>query len=178
MAARETSAADNFLANKPASDGVGLLDHYEKMWEEIAKVLSDCPNVIELEPMNEPFMGSIARNAFGLGTMKMMEKNPAFDLARPDLIPPEQAAEFMQIVASQLLDFDRTTLMDFYRRMQRAIQKTGDLIRHMNGIVEKYLWGSAYCEYRPGMEKDGHFPAFRPGEMRLQRGFLRRNPAA
>ena len=82
------------------------------------------------------------------------------------------------IVASQLLDFDRTTLMDFYRRMQRAIQKTGDLIRHMNGIVEKYLWGSAYCEYRPGMEKDGHFPAFRPGEMRLQRGFFRRNPAA
>ena len=239
-------AADNFWANKPASDGVGLLDHYEKMWEEIAKVLSDCPNVIGLEPMNEPFMGSIARNAFGLGTMKMMEKNPFFDLARPDLIPPEQAAEFMQIVASQLLDFDRTTLMDFYRRMQRAIQKTsdlpiitggniycstdvptgierlegtmqiygphgydsvvdsdryesfsrenveclyagkresqlklqlptiaaewgafpskdftGDLIRHMNGIIEKYLWGSAYCEYRPGMEKDEHFSALR-----------------
>ena len=24
---------------------------------------------------------------------------------------------------------------------------------HIVGILEKYLWGSAYCEYHPGMEK-------------------------
>ena len=34
---------------------------------------------------------------------------------------------------------------------------TNGLIRHMNGILEKNLWGSAYCEYRPGMEKDANF---------------------
>ncbi len=237
-------AADNFWANKEAEDGIGLLDHYEHMWEEIARVFADCDNVIGLEPMNEPFMGSLAREAFGLGTMEMMKKNPQFDLSRPDLIPPEQAAEFMGIVATRLMDFDKTTLMDFYRRMQRAIQKhsklnivtggniycstdvptgmerlegigqiyaphgydsvvdsdryeayskenvarvfagkrqsqerlqlptiigewgafpsrdfTNDLIRFMNSILEENLWGSAYCEYRPGQENDAHFSA-------------------
>ena len=237
-------AADNFWANKPAEDGVGLLDHYEHMWEEIARIFADCDNVIGLEPMNEPFMGSLAREAFGLGTMEMMKKNPQFDLNRPDLIPPEQAAEFMGIVAQRLMEFDKTTLMNFYRRMQRAIQKhstlnivtggniycstdvptgmerlegigqiyaphgydsvvdsdryeayskenvarvftgkrqsqerlqlptiigewgafpsrefTNDLIRFMNGILEENLWGSAYCEYHPGQEKDSHFSA-------------------
>lgn len=236
-------AADNFWANKPAEDGVGLLDHYEAMWEEIARIFGNCPNVIGLEPMNEPFMGSLARASFGEATMKMMAKNPAFDLAKPEQIPPEQAAEFMGLVAEKFLEFDRTTLMDFYRRMERAIRRrsgkpivtggniycstdvptgierletaqiygphgydsvvdsdryesfskenveriylhkhqaqkrlglptiasewgafpsrdfTNDLIRHMNGIVEKYLWGSAYCEYRPGMESDPNFSA-------------------
>ena len=235
-------AADNFWANKPAEDGIGLLDHYEKMWERIAEVFADCRNVIGLEPMNEPFMGSIARNAFGLAAMKMLEKNPQFNIERPDLVKPEEAQEYMAIVSSQLLDFDRTTLMDFYRRMQRAIRKTSDLpiitggniycssdvptgierlegigqiygphgydsvvdsdrydayskenvrrvfagkresqlrlklptiagewgafpskdftndlIRFMNGILEEYLWGSAYCEYRPGKENDPNF---------------------
>ena len=237
-------AADNFWANKAAEDGVGLLDHYERMWEEIARIFAGCPNVIGLEPMNEPFMGSLAREAFGFGTMEMLKKNPRFDLNHPDLIPPEQAAEFMGIVASHLMEFDKTTLMDFYRRMQRAIQKhsklnivtggniycstdvptgmerlkgigqiyaphgydsvvdsdrydayskdnvvqvfmgkrqgqdrlqlptiigewgafpsrefTNDLIRFMNHILEENLWGSAYCEYRPGQENDAHFSA-------------------
>lgn len=236
-------AADNFWANKPAEDGVGLLDHYAAMWKEIARTFDGCPNVIGFEPMNEPFMGSLARAAFGDATMKMTEENPAFDLAKPELIPPEQAAEFMGLVAAKFLEFDRTTLMDFYRRMERAIRRhsgkpvvtggniycstdvptgierletaqiygphgydsvvdsdryesfskenveriylhkrqdqerlglptiasewgafpsrdfTNDLIRHMNGIVEKYLWGSAYCEYRPGMEDDPNFTA-------------------
>lgn len=40
---------------------------------------------------------------------------------------------------------------------------TGDLIRHMNGILERYLWGDAYCEYHPGMENDQHFDALRRG---------------
>ncbi len=239
-------AADNFWANKPAEDGVGLLDHYEAMWERIAAVFADCPNVIGLEPMNEPFMGSLAREAFGAATMAMMQKNPQFDLARPDLISPEENIEFMRIVSEKLVHFDQTTLMDFYRRIQRAIQKTSDLaiitggniycstdvptgierlpgigqiyaphgydsvvdsdrydaystenvarvfagkrqsqerlglptivgewgafpskpftndlIRFMNRILEENLWGSAYCEYRPGMEKDGNFIALR-----------------
>lgn len=235
-------AADNFWANKPAEDGVGLLDHYSAMWEKIAQTFADCVNVIGFEPMNEPFMGSIAREAFGLATQKMMEKNPAFDLSKPEVISLEENIEFMGIVGERFLEFDRTTLMDFYRRMQAAVRKysdkpvvtggniycstnlptgierlddgnqiyaphgydsvvdsdryesfskenvellyeekrrgqerlglptvvgewgafpsaefTGDLIRHMNGIIEKNLWGSAYCEYRPVMETNPNF---------------------
>lgn len=140
-------AADNFWANKEAEDGIGLLDHYEHMWEEIARVFAPCDNVIGLEPMNEPFMGSLAREAFGLGNVEMLKKNPQFDLGRPDLIPPEQAAEFMGIVASRLMNFDKTTLMDFYRRMQRAIQKHSKL-----NIV---TGGNIYCstDVPTGMEQ-------------------------
>lgn len=235
-------AADNYWANAPAEDGVGLLDHYSAMWEKIAETFADCPNVIGFEPMNEPFMGSIAREAFGHATRKMMEKNPSFDLAKPETISLEEQAAFMGIVSERFLEFDRTTLMNYYRRMQAAIRKysdkpivtggniycstniptgierladgnqiyaphgydsvvdstryesfsktnvellyeekrrgqerlglpaivgewgafpsaefTNDLIKHMNGILEKNLWGSAYCEYRPGMESDVNF---------------------
>ncbi len=238
-------AADNFWANKPAEDGAGLLDHYSAMWEKIAELFDGCNNIIGFEPMNEPFMGSIAREAFGLATRKMMKKNPAFDLAKPESVSMEDQIEFMGIVSERFLEFDRTTLMDFYRRIQKAIRKhsskavvtggniycstniptglerlgkdgeqiyaphgydsvadsdryesfskqnvellyeekrraqdrlglptiasewgafpsrdfTNDLIRHMNGILEKNLWGSAYCEYRPGMENDPNFSA-------------------
>ena len=237
-------AADHFWANAPASDGVGLLDHYSAMWERIAEVFADCVNIIGFEPMNEPFMGSVAREAFGAATRKMLEKNPSFDLSHPESISQEEQAAFMEEVSRYFLEFDRTTLMAFYRRMQEAVAKhsdkpmitggniycstniptgmerlaggnqiyaphgydsvvdsdryesfsrenvehlfaekrrgqdrlglptiigewgafpsadfTNDLIRHMNGIVEKNLWGSAYCEYRPGMETDGNFAA-------------------
>ncbi|MCI8711894.1 MAG: glycoside hydrolase family 5 protein [Ruminococcus sp.] len=239
-------AADNFWADKPAEDGIGLLRHYEAMWEKIAEVFDDCDNVIGFEPMNEPFMGSLARESFGAATVQMTRKYPAFDMNHPENIPPEQAAEFMALVGERFLEFDRTTLMDFYRRMQKAIRKhsdkplitggniycstdvptgierlddglqiyaphgydsvvdseryesfskenverlyqgkresqerlhlptiaaewgafpskgfTNDLIAHMNGIIEKNLWGSAYCEYHPGMESDPNFTALR-----------------
>lgn len=234
-------AADNFWANKPAADGVGLLDHYSNMWSEIAQVFDACPNVLGFEPMNEPFMGSVARESFGAASMAMAQKNPNFSLAHPEDISPQEQAEFMGMIAQRFVEFDRTTLMDFYRRIEKAIrchsQKplitggnifcstdlptgiqrlngpqifaphgydsvvdsdrydsfskenvehlyqgkrqdqnrlglpvivgewgafpskpfTNDLIRHMNGILEKNLWGDTYCEYRPGMEQDNNF---------------------
>lgn len=242
-------AADNFWANKEAEDGTGLLDHYEKMWERIAMHLDGCSNIIGWEPMNEPFMGSLARNAFGIATMKTKEQFPQFDLADPADVTPEQQALFMGYVTEQLQEFDRTTLMDFYYRMERAVRKYSDkplvtggniysssnvrtgigrlaqteevsgkqiyaphgydsvvdsdryenfskenverlfadkrssqeelklplivgewgafpskaftngLIRHMNGILEKYLWSSTYWDYHPGMEEDENFTA-------------------
>lgn len=237
-------AADNFWANATASDGVGLLDHYEAMWERIAEIFADCDNVIGFEPMNEPFMGRIARESFGAATMKMMEKYPSFDMNKPEVIPPEQAAEFMGYVAERFLVFDRDTLMPFYRRMEAAVRRhsdkalvtggniycstdlptgierlesgnqiyaphgydsvvdsdryenfsqenvirlyegkrrsqerlglptiaaewgafpsasfTNDLIRQMNLILEKNLWGSAYCEWRPVQTRDPNFTA-------------------
>ena len=227
-------AADNFWADIEAADGIGLLGHYAKMWEQIARYLDDYENIIGWEPMNEPFMGSLARNAFGAATMKMKEQVPQFDLSRPMDITPKQQALFMGYVTERLQEFDRTVLMDFYRRMWEAVSRysrkplvtggniyssstvrtgirrlddsaaaegiqiyaphgydsvvdsdryenfskenverlfadkrssqeelglplivgewgafpskgfTNDLIRHMNGILEKYLWGSAY----------------------------------
>jgi endoglycosylceramidase len=51
-------AFDNFWANKPVSDGIGVQDHYAKMWQHIAKRFSGNNTVIGYDIMNEPFNGT------------------------------------------------------------------------------------------------------------------------
>lgn len=36
---------------------------------------------------------------------------------------------------------------------------TGDLIRHMNGILEEYQWSSTYWQYLPGLDTDQNYAA-------------------
>ena len=55
------TAFDNFWANAPASDGIGLQDHYAQMWQHIAKRYANNPTVIGYDLMNEPFPGSAAQ---------------------------------------------------------------------------------------------------------------------
>ncbi|HUH45947.1 MAG TPA: cellulase family glycosylhydrolase [Arenibacter sp.] len=52
---------DNFWLNKPASDGIGLQDHYAALWQHIAKRYADNSTVIGYDIMNEPFPGSVAQ---------------------------------------------------------------------------------------------------------------------
>jgi endoglycosylceramidase len=51
-------AFDNFWANKPVSDGVGVQDHYAKMWQHVAKRFAGNNTVIGYDIMNEPFNGT------------------------------------------------------------------------------------------------------------------------
>ncbi|MCM4172387.1 hypothetical protein DHD32_12910 [Arenibacter sp. TNZ] len=51
---------DNFWLNKPASDGIGLQDHYASLWQHIAKRYVDNSTIIGFDIMNEPFPGSSA----------------------------------------------------------------------------------------------------------------------
>ncbi|NPA37654.1 MAG: glycoside hydrolase family 5 protein [Chlorobi bacterium] len=53
---------DNFWNNTPAPDGTGLQDHYAKMWQYIAKRYAGNNTVLGYDIMNEPFVGSEARN--------------------------------------------------------------------------------------------------------------------
>ena len=258
------NAADAFWANAPAPDGVGLLDHYEAMWGHLAARFADCRAVIGFEPMNEPFMGRLAREAFGEATMKVREDFPAFDLARPDDISLEERMRFQAIVTERFLAWDKATLMPFYQRMRRAIRKhsdialaTGgniycsafftsgieritdesgaidpqqiyaphgydsvvnteryeafsrsnvealyadkratqerlglpvivgewgcfpdrefanDLIRHMQGILEQYLWGSTYWAHEDGLESNPNYAALERGYPAEVAGILR-----
>ena len=50
---------------------------------------------------------------------------------------------------------------------------TNDLIRHMNGILEQYLWSSTYWQWMPGIENDPNYsdlsrayPMVTAGELR------------
>ncbi|MFV0590261.1 MAG: cellulase family glycosylhydrolase [Draconibacterium sp.] len=57
------TAFDNFWGNKPASDGVGIQDHYANLWKYIADRYADNPTVIGYDIFNEPFAGSSAKYA-------------------------------------------------------------------------------------------------------------------
>jgi endoglycosylceramidase len=51
-------AFDHFWNNSPASDGLGLQDHYAMAWKFIAQRFSNHPGVLGYDIMNEPFNGS------------------------------------------------------------------------------------------------------------------------
>lgn len=50
---------DNFWANRAASDGVGLQDHYAFAWRELVLRLCDHPALVGYDLMNEPSPGSL-----------------------------------------------------------------------------------------------------------------------
>jgi endoglycosylceramidase len=53
-------ALDNFWANAPAPDGVGVQEHYARAWAHLAHRYADESTVIGYDIMNEPFPGSMA----------------------------------------------------------------------------------------------------------------------
>lgn len=241
-------AADNFWANKEAADGVGLLEHYEAMWEHIADRFKKYTNVIGFEPMNEPYMGSIAPQAFDMAFTAIKQINPDFDIADLKKATAEERGIMEKIMTEQFVKFDKEILMPFYNRILRAIRRvsskalvtggniysssfvktgieritdgngnidtqqiyaphgydsvvdsdhyedfnkehvnhifaqkhasqeelqlpvivgewgafpskdfTNDLIGHMTGILEEYLWSSTYWVYYQGMENDSNY---------------------
>lgn len=58
-------ALDHFWDNTPASDGIGLQDHYAAMWKHAAAFFADCTNIIGYDMMNEPYPGSSGQEVFG-----------------------------------------------------------------------------------------------------------------
>ena len=54
------TALDNFWANTPAADGLGIQEHYANAWAHLARRYAHEPAVIGFDLMNEPFPGSSA----------------------------------------------------------------------------------------------------------------------
>ena len=55
-------AFDNFWANSPASDKIGIQDHYASMWKQVAERFAGNTGVIGYDIMNEPFNGTNGSN--------------------------------------------------------------------------------------------------------------------
>jgi len=49
---------DNFWANKPGPDGVGVQDRFAMAWGKLAERFADNPHVVGYDILNEPFIGS------------------------------------------------------------------------------------------------------------------------
>jgi endoglycosylceramidase len=87
---------DNFWANKPVSDGVGVQDHYINMWRQIAKRFSKYDNVIGYDIMNEPFNGSEANAIMPL----ILKEYAALQVEESGQTPPTED-ELMMIWANE-----------------------------------------------------------------------------
>ncbi|MDE0855827.1 MAG: cellulase family glycosylhydrolase [Nevskia sp.] len=86
----------DFWADKPAADGVGIQTRFHSLWAHTAKLINASPsawNVMGLDPINEPNPGS----------------------GYPTCIP-----------AASCPAFETSQLTDFYRRVSTAIRGAGD----------------------------------------------------
>jgi len=111
-------AFENFWANKPASDGIGVQDHYAAAWRHVAERYADNPAVIGYDLMNEPFPGGLILQGQGL----MIGK--AAELLKAELGDAAPTAE--QIIGMWLDAAGRSELMqymnnlDFYTQLVDA----------------------------------------------------------
>lgn len=136
-------AFDNFWKNTPASDGVGLQDHYIFLWKTLAKRYAASPSVAGFDVMNEPFMGSDGMKVFP----KLLEGYASVIAQRTGQIPSEAdmvdmwGNEEKRVAALASLNnkeeygailnhafepvrvFEQGPLSDFYQRVRDAIRE-------------------------------------------------------
>ncbi len=136
------AAFDNFWANKPGPDGVGLQDHYAALWQRIAARYAESATVLGYDLMNEPFVGSEAAKVLVMLLPKVVEilKGESggvaglLDLAAKLTDPSVKSAFLKRLedvgIYRAVIDtpqalfqaFDRTSLVPFYQRVADAIR--------------------------------------------------------
>ena len=138
------TAWDHFWENIPASDGVGIQDHYAKAWQHVAHRYSAETTVIGYDIMNEPFLGSEAMQIFPVMLSKGAELlsqipgygNPSMEELAYKWTTDEGRFEILKILADTSLyrqvvdatfpiysEFEKTKLMGMYNRVAHAIRK-------------------------------------------------------
>lgn len=145
ISAAVQTAFDNFWANAPAPDGIGLQDHYAKLWQHLARRYAGNPTVVGYDIMNEPFPGSAARQALPalLGAYgQLVFEVEGKQLSEEQLLEiwgsATGRAEALQLLSSR--DHYRRVidaLADFNRRfeteqLQPMYQRVADAIRQVD----------------------------------------------
>lgn len=107
---------DNFWSNKPASDGVGLMDHFAMAWQHVAGFFADNPYVIGYDLFNEPFPGSRAAAILPV-IGELMEKLENGTAGYEDLFKGVSEIEKMSG------PFEEEVLNPFYEKMAEAVRE-------------------------------------------------------
>lgn len=135
-------AFDNFWANKPASDGIGIQDHYANMWKHVASRFADNKAVIGFDIMNEPFNGSQGTyilpqilteyaRLHAEETGKVLSQNEVLaiwadeELRFEALLRMQDSDKYSRVldVATELSQqFERNSLQLMYQRVAQAIR--------------------------------------------------------
>jgi len=136
-------AFDHFWANTPASDGIGLQDHYALMWKHIAARFAGNSAVIGYDIMNEPFNGSqgipvlpaILREFAGVyaeatGTVQDEEQVMTMWASEENRMKAfsyiEKADVYARVIdaATEInQQFERNELRDFYQKVGSSIRQ-------------------------------------------------------
>jgi len=85
------AAFDNFWANSPGPEGVGLQDYFTGAWHYLAAHLAGTSGIMGYEIMNEPWPGTEWTTCAALAEGKTSEPCPTFDArldAMYDLVAP------------------------------------------------------------------------------------------
>jgi endoglycosylceramidase len=113
------TAFDNFWKNTPASDGIGIQDHYANLWKHLAERYANNNTIIGYDIMNEPFMGSSAQQV-----LPMMLGAYAMVLAEETGQVPPSAEELGAIwadEASRIEALEFIATRDKYARVVDAV---------------------------------------------------------
>jgi len=135
------AAFDNFWANKPAPDGIGLQDHFARAWQHVAERYADEPAVIGYDLFNEPFPGSTILETlplkFQAAADALAQKQGGEALSVTEIMQkftePNGLANYADDIelykafadggASSSETFEQTVLASFYNRVAKAIRQ-------------------------------------------------------
>lgn len=143
------ASLDNFWDNAPAPDGIGIQEHYARLWGMLARRYRNHPGVIGYDLMNEPFLGAQALQIHELMFSKGAELLTGTGIQSnlgPDIDPVEAVGQMwltptgrfaiLQILRDlnfyqQVIDvtqplynqFEQEQLMGMYRRVAQCIRQ-------------------------------------------------------
>jgi endoglycosylceramidase len=138
------TALDHFWTNSPAPDGVGLQDHYARVWRRVAQRFREEPAVLGFDLMNEPVPGRDAAKLLGVMMARLAEQlsrrpgNPTLTVEQlagmqgtPEgrkqitqwLADLEVYKSMLEAGTAIMQQFDRAQLQPFYARVRRTIRE-------------------------------------------------------
>lgn len=123
-------AFDGFWNNILAADGVGLVEHYQKMWVHVTNYFSDCRNIFGLDVLNEPYLGSKATEAFWAVLNRTLEEVGCTQ--QEDIMKladePAYFRQFQSRLQDAIAPVEQEVLQPFYRSMCEALRDSGKQI--------------------------------------------------
>ena len=136
------TAFDNFWANTPGPDGVGIQDRFAMLWKLLAERYKEETTVIGYDLLNEPFSGSSAPETqmimMGKWAEMIAQKHGGQVMSVPEvqevwsdtskrhtfigMTDIDMYTQSIDSVASRCQEFERTKLVPMYQRVSDAIR--------------------------------------------------------
>lgn len=141
-------AFDHFWRNTPASDGVGLMDHYAAVWRVVASRYADSAWVVGYDVMNEPFPASAGEEATQSLMQGLGESLPGYSIEM--WFDPEKRTQMLDLLSDKATfkkitsgaaeaakKFDQGPLSTLYQKVRDAVRSVDK--RHILFLEHSYM---------------------------------------